>query len=97
MNISFEISDGWIRMVLLRSIRLSSVGLSVVLKIALLPFLDFLVDQFAKSGNRFFVQIRECLVMRARACFWAFLPIFPSSIIHSSSGGLVGGGIEVWR
>ena len=41
MNISLEMLDGWVRMVLFRSIRLSSVGLLVVLKIALLPFLDF--------------------------------------------------------
>ena len=41
MNISLEILDGWVRMVLLQSIRLSSVGLLVELKIALLPFLGF--------------------------------------------------------
>ena len=36
----------------------------------------------------------------ACACFWTFLPIFPSSVIHSSSGGLVGGwyrGVEMIR
>ena len=41
MNISLETSDGWVRMLLLRSSRLSSVGLLVVLKIASLPFWVF--------------------------------------------------------
>ena len=91
MNISLEMSNGWVRMVLFRSIRLSSVGLSVVLKIALLPFLDFWLINLQNLVIAFFVHICECLEMRAWACFWAFLPIFPSSVIHSSSGGLVGG------
>ena len=91
MNISLKMSDGWVRMVLFRSIRLSSVGLSVVLKIALLPFLGFWLINLRNLVIVFFVHIRECLVMRAQACFWAFLPIFPSLVIHSSSGGLIGG------
>ena len=91
MNISLEMSDGWIRMLLLRSIRLSSIGLLVELKIALLPFLDFWVINLRNLVIVFFVHVRECLVMRARACFWAFFPMLPSSVIHSSSGGLVGG------
>ena len=91
MNISLEMSDGWVRMVLFRSIRLLSVGLLVVLKIVLLPFLEFWLINLQNLVIAFFVHIRECLVMRARACFWVFLPIFPSLVIHSSSGGLVGG------
>ena len=46
MNVSLEMSDGWVKMVLFRSMRLSSVGLSVVLKIALLPFLGFWLISF---------------------------------------------------
>ena len=41
-----------------------------------------------------------CFVMKARACFWAFLPMLPSSVIHLSSGGLIGGwyrGVEMVR
>ena len=41
MNISLEMSDGWVRIVLFLSMRQSRVGLLVVLKIALLPFLGF--------------------------------------------------------
>ena len=88
----------WVgRMLLLRSIRLSSVGLSVELKIALLPFLDFWLISLRNLLIAFLVRVRECLVMRARACFWAFFPMLLSLVIHSSSGGLVGGGIGLWR
>ena len=91
MNISLEMSDGWIRMVLFQLMRLSRVGLSMVLKIALLPFLGFWLISFRNLVIDFFVHICECLEMRARTCFWAFVLIFPSSVIQSSSGGLVGG------
>ena len=41
MNLLLEMSDEWVRILLLQSRRLSSVGLSMVLKIALLPFWIF--------------------------------------------------------
>ena len=100
INISLEMSDGWVSMLLLRSIRLSSVGLSKELKIALFPFLGLWCSNLRNLVIAFFIHIRECFVMRARACFWAFLPMLPSVVIHSSNGGLVGGwyrGVEVVR
>ena len=78
-------------MLLLRSIRLSSVGLSLELKIALLPFLGLWLISLRNLVIAFFVHVRECLVMKVLACFWAFFPMLPSSLIQSSSGGLVGG------
>ena len=41
MNNSVEMSIGWIKILLFLSSRLSRVGLSVLWKIALLPFLGF--------------------------------------------------------
>ena len=79
-------------MLLLRSTRLLSVGLSEELKISLLTFLGFWWISLRNLVIAFFVHIRECFVMMSRACFWAVLPMFPSSIIHLSSGGLIGGG-----
>ena len=100
MNISLEMLDRWVRMLLLWSIMLSSAGFSMELKIALLPFLPFLGFWLMSLRNlliAFLAHVRECLVIRARACFWACFPMLPSSVIHSSSGGLVGGGIGLWR
>ena len=65
MNISLEMSDGWVKILLLRSGRLLSVGLSVVLKIALLPFLDFWLINLQNLVIVFLAHMRECLVMRA--------------------------------
>ena len=97
MNISLEMSDGWIKILLLRSRRLSSVGLLVVLKIILFPFLGFWLINLQNLVIAFLAHVHECLVMGARACFWVFLPMFPSSVTHSSiEGSIEGGGIEVW-
>ena len=48
MNISLEMSDGWVRIVLFLSMRQSRVGLLVILKIT---FFGFLIDQFPESDN----------------------------------------------
>ena len=66
-------------------------GFSIELKIALLPFLDFWLISLRNLLIAFLAHVRECLVIRARACFWARFPMLPSSVIHLSSGGLEGG------
>ena len=50
-----------------------------------------LIDEFTKLRDCFLAQLLECLVMRVRACFWAFFLMVSNSKIHSSSGGFVGG------
>ena len=69
MNISLEMSDGWVRIVLFLSMRQSRVGLLVILKIALLPFLGFWLINFWNLIIDFFMHVCECLEMRVRACF----------------------------
>ena len=69
MNILVKMLDGWIRILLLQSKRLSSVGLLVLLKIALLFFLDFWLINLQNLVIIFLAHVCECLVMRAQAYF----------------------------
>ena len=69
MNNSVEISVGWVRMLLVLSSRVLRVELSVLWKMALLPFLDFWLMSLPNREIAFLVQVRECLVIRVRACF----------------------------
>ena len=69
MNILVEMSNGWVKILLLRSKRLSSVGILVLLKIALLPFLGFWLINLQNLMIVVLAHVRECLVMRARARF----------------------------
>ena len=67
------------------------------IKDCFIAFLGFWLINLQNLLIVFLAHVRECLVIRARACFWAYFPMLPSSVIHLSSGGLVGGWYRIMK
>ena len=87
MNISLEKSNGWVRIVLFLSMRQSRVGLLVVLKIALLPFLGFWLINFRNLIIDLFMHVCECLVMFGKnVCLFTDISKFSDPVINWEIG-----------